>query len=723
MFRQSLFNIAITLVALVFGASAARAHEVEISFAEMAQTADLIFVGTVESQSSRINDTGSMIFTDVMFADVETVNTTTRSKQQGSSRVQLTFPGGTVGNLTISLCSEVRLETGRRYVLFALDDGRVYTSPLVGGSQGLFEVARGRQTGEEFVLTAGRRAVVDVEGASLVASDAPVAAIDGGRLVADPSEQSLRKTGVEPPVSSDGTRAMPTTLNKGGGQERPLGFRSFVDRIKNVALKATLTERVLRRDELGQSLETGGGRLVAEAVTRRAPRPVSGVAASGPAFSRTPPVPRATGEAARGAVSSAASENGKAGGTLGACGFQELNIVMEQYPSDWPEFNIANECMSVWNHARDVFRWRPADGTYGKNDVNEFGGFPSNADLMNVYGVSWAPDDVGLTVVNWSDGKCTEIDEADVFLNPAVNWTDNVQESVKPSGPSNIRATLMHELGHVWGAQAGGPFVETYDYDRPTVMHEVTESVEDGWGVHAVDAWLIRRVYDWQDVVGDLGVESYFASNGLNDSTINGTKFKPGDTITVSGVTVENMSNFPLSNANVVFYLSTDQIITTDDIEMESFWFFDSFPAESHGVFDFTPTIPGNVPPGTYYVGAIATLSGFEMDSTPWNNATFFKKPITVPLPVASPVVDRVTTLQRPDKPWLMRLNGSGFQPNLQVFIGEDSTPWGAFKLKNPNLLVLKGGKRLQRRFPVGVEVPIRIVNPDGGETFVTFVR
>src|SRR3712207_3859482 len=96
--------LAFALASLAFGANAAFAHHAQIPFAEVAQSSDLVFVGTVVSQTPRVNDAGSMVFTDVTFVDVEIVNASGRSRQQAAPSITLAFPGGTVGDLTVRLC-------------------------------------------------------------------------------------------------------------------------------------------------------------------------------------------------------------------------------------------------------------------------------------------------------------------------------------------------------------------------------------------------------------------------------------------------------------------------------------------------------------------------------------------------------------------------------------------------------------------------------------------
>jgi len=70
-----------------------------------------------------------------------------------------------------------------------------------------------------------------------------------------------------------------------------------------------------------------------------------------------------------------------------------------------------------------------------------------------------------------------------------------------------------------------------------------------------------------------------------------------------------------------------------------------------------------------------------------------------------------------------VRLTGSGFEPAAQISVGADPTPWPSVKRKGAGVLILRGGTSLLARFPVGVQVPIRVVNPDGGEATTLVVR
>jgi hypothetical protein len=162
--------------------------------------------------------------------------------------------------------------------------------------------------------------------------------------------------------------------------------------------------------------------------------------------------------------------------------------------------------------------------------------------------------------------------------------------------------------------------------------------VEDGRGIHADDSYHIRRVYDDQTSIlstRDIGVESYYASNKLENSTTN-PGFYHGDDITLRDVTVENMSYTALSNVRIRFFLSVNKVITTSDHQLGGYWYWSNFSAETFNVSDYTTTIPSTVPAGEYYVGAIVTINGYESDDYTYNNRTYFYDKVTILVPECS---------------------------------------------------------------------------------------
>lgn len=89
---------------------------------------------------------------------------------------------------------------------------------------------------------------------------------------------------------------------------------------------------------------------------------------------------------------------------------------------------------------------------------------------------------------------------------------------------------------------------------------------------------------------------------------------------------------------------------------------------------------------------------------------------------VPPPVLARVDVLAGSGKPFRLRVEGENLSPTAGVFVGADATPWPDVRATAKGL-VLGTGRALKDRFPRGVAVPIRVVNPDGGSATVTFTR
>jgi hypothetical protein len=90
------------------------------------------------------------------------------------------------------------------------------------------------------------------------------------------------------------------------------------------------------------------------------------------------------------------------------------------------------------------------------------------------------------------------------------------------------------------------------------------------------------------------------------------------------------------------------------------------------------------------------------------------------PNSITPPTVTSVSTTSPTFK---IKLDGTNFQTGVVVYIGADTTPWPSIKRKSDVKLVLKKGASLEARFPAGVPVPIRIVNPDGGVAALTYTH
>ena len=560
---------------------------------QLAAGSDLVFVGTVVDL--QVRSTELMIWTDVRFAGVETVRSRPQSRQAGRSEVLLSVAGGELDGVAVEVSGAPSFVRGERYLLFVKDDGRPYANPIVGGPQGLFRVTA-PEPGTEVVEAAS--GPLGLTAAGLAAT--PRAEATSPRSIEDPTPKGSGRVLARPDV-------VPTpaaSLADVKAWLRSVGEPGVMP------AKWGSTGRYVSRSEEG---------LESSALPTRSPAP---------ALSRLQSVARA-GRSQR-------------GGSLGYCGYQSLPLIMEQVPQGWWSWSINNNSMWTWNQFMDIYQYTDDDGTFGNNSQNEFCGWVDDATLNSVYGFNWNGG-IAMTIT-WTLPllQCAEILQSDVLWNPAYSWTDDFTVSLGDPNVINLTPVCMHELGHTWGAQRGDPggswgFPETLDYDLLSVMHAYYwDLVEDGWGVHAADANMIRALYQNQTSVLptiDVGVESYWAQDGLINATTNASVYQLGEAIDVLGMSVENNSATPLFDVRFRVYLSSDRSITASDTQVAEFY-WNTFNGESYWSGDIqTQAIPATLSPGTYYVGMHVTQNGYNGDDYNFNDRTTLYRTVTIDEP------------------------------------------------------------------------------------------
>ena len=228
------------------------AGEINLSFGEVAQSADLIFVGTVESQKSRFNEQQTLILTEVLFSDIVIINSTDRATQSRSSDIILQHAGGCVDDLYCGVNIAPVFRSGHRYLLFVSDDGKTYVNPVVGGSQGFFEVMSDVQSGEEFVLTAGRKVICGAGTQGLIKGKSRVAYFQAGLPVYELNRVASHNKFFNPPPKANhfsDSASISLTEVDSGDQDRksqPLSLVDFIDYIKNVALTVKIKKKILK---------------------------------------------------------------------------------------------------------------------------------------------------------------------------------------------------------------------------------------------------------------------------------------------------------------------------------------------------------------------------------------------------------------------------------------------------------------------------------------------
>ena len=308
------------------------------------------------------------------------------------------------------------------------------------------------------------------------------------------------------------------------------------------------------------------------------------------------------------------------------CGHHDLHdgyAWFENFPVDTDEGAANAFTLLYWDNFMDIFRYKDHEGNLGWNWSNEFGGIVDDETLFLTWGAFWG--DSLACCINTTIGECGPFTETDIVFNAAYSWTFDRDQAEDDPNLIYYDAVLLHETGHAVGMiPARSESDYSYEYGIPTVMHMyMPQTIQDHWIIHVPDAYLIRRNYDDQIPIPDIdmmAVVSKYADDthlqwtNSSKSTNEGSSwFLIGDKFSVYNMTVENIGTTDLSNVHIRFYLSPDHDITTGDIQIGDFY-WQSFPAESYGVFSFeNMTIPSvTMPSGGFHVGAIVTYNGYD---------------------------------------------------------------------------------------------------------------
>lgn len=164
-------------------------------YAEIAGSADLIVVGTVDVARCRLGDNGKMIFTDVTFTDLNVAHAVQAVTQE---RLTLSFAGGELNGEIIRVSDVPVFEVGKRYLLYLKNKKGPVASPVVGVYQGVFRILQDKETGKLYPLTYGGRGILGVdEDGELETTDA-IETITAGVPIYKTEDPTTGKTTVIP---------------------------------------------------------------------------------------------------------------------------------------------------------------------------------------------------------------------------------------------------------------------------------------------------------------------------------------------------------------------------------------------------------------------------------------------------------------------------------------------------------------------------------------------
>lgn len=627
---------------LLATAGTAEAHYPKVELNEMTHASDVVMIGTVTARTPWTGADGIMVFTDITLSDVELVTSADRAVDiADGGDVVITMAGGDDGVRAMSVCCSPDLKVGERYMIFTQYDGKRYANPIIGGNQGVFRIVGDQRSGDVYPVTAHGQAVLGVTDGSIRTTDRVLQIIDGMATI-DRPEGLMEDAPVagEPGRDSARTRTTDEVV-------QVLTLNQFRDAVQDLARGPAPEDPILRGvGRFGGAPEFAlpsqrvvhepGGRPLTNGLTPDQPQMVDSQPRLPGDLDELRRFRESMTVATPDAALPTATMTDEARAALCYCGYFDLFLTMEQVPSDWWSYDENNSSMWEFNQVMDIFRYVASDGGIGDNSDNEFAGWVSQSTLNSLYGFNWGSA-LALNITWFPSGcPCCEMSQTDIMFNPAYSWTESFDYALGNNSVINYKPVVYHELGHAWGLQRGS-CVEDYSYNRPSIMHAYYSNiVEDGLGMHSWDAYALRELYDNQTSVParqDIGVESYYSNGGsLANTTTNTTYYQPGDPITIRDITVENMSSASTSNLRIRFFLSTNDIISTGDTQIGSYWNWSSFSAGSWWTGDLSTSIPSNMAPGTYYVGAIVSRNGssYSGDNYSNNNSTYLYNTIEV---------------------------------------------------------------------------------------------
>jgi hypothetical protein len=155
--RLRKFSVVAWAIAWVAITDASATTAIPPTFEEMADMAELVFVGKAVASRAEWRTVGSdrVIFTLVEFETQEVL------KGNAGKSVTLQFLGGTIGDMTLEVTGVPRFKAGDRVILFVEKNG-VQFCPLVGVFHGKFGLRKDQKTDHDIIVMHDGKLLRDV---------------------------------------------------------------------------------------------------------------------------------------------------------------------------------------------------------------------------------------------------------------------------------------------------------------------------------------------------------------------------------------------------------------------------------------------------------------------------------------------------------------------------------------------------------------------------------
>ena len=155
----------------------------QVTVQEMIDACEFVFEGRVVEISPRMAPDGSKISTYITFEIIEII----KGNHPGG-RIELSFLGGTVGDLTLAISEMHMPELGEKGIYFVESLGRRQVHPFYGWDQGHFLIKTGSD-GAERVTTRSRKPVLGLDSGQIRNLNSLSSGVASGVSISDESDR------------------------------------------------------------------------------------------------------------------------------------------------------------------------------------------------------------------------------------------------------------------------------------------------------------------------------------------------------------------------------------------------------------------------------------------------------------------------------------------------------------------------------------------------------
>ena len=308
-------------------------------------------------------------------------------------------------------------------------------------------------------------------------------------------------------------------------------------------------------------------------------------------------------------------------------------IVFNSLLAGTPFAGEDEKLMAYWNlYAGDLFRVSPnpsPEWSFG-NGVFDFAGFPPSEQWEQNLHVAWAPFLTSAMAMRLEGGNLVE---ADLALNPALEWSLDEDEATRPGRLFSFQYALLHNLGLAWGYEGQtDSFVENGFDTRPITRDSIRNTqLRPEYRLatlFAEDAAAARATYGGPPIRD--GLISSYTVVPASVAQVN-QPVQPSVPGVASGgsfnlnhpIKIENAGTVDLVNPLIEVHLVPKRFSLAGAILVKKVRLRDTIrPGEAKPLALGRISLPGSVPPGTYYFAFVLRdpADAYQANNSAWSN-------------------------------------------------------------------------------------------------------